>query len=169
MTDMSKYSLKRDAVRKLTRRTQFFPYEATGNHKIRVLAFWFVPPSDDNQNRASYRAKVEIVDSDKDIFKGRQYELNFVAGRQGARQDYSDRDQVNFIASALKADLTAEDFDEDEVRNELLRMSDEGELEKEEVCLFMTRTTKKKEVAVKKNGQAVLEEKQYSNDYYSPC
>jgi len=161
-------SLNRPEVRALSSSSQFFPYELTGNHREVVLGFRYNPPCKENQNRASFRARVKITDSDNTNAVGRTYILNFKVGRTGESQDYSDRDRLGFVAACVGQKQDDPDFDADAAQQTLVDLDDTGGFDSEECQIFHTRTSKVKEKATKKNGQAVLEEVVYANDYFAP-
>jgi hypothetical protein len=161
-------SLNRAEVRALSSRNQFFPYELTGEHKEAVLGFRYNPPCKENQNRASFRARVKIIDSTNSNAVGRTYTLNFKVGRSGEQQDYSDRDRLGFVAACVGQKQDDPDFDADAAQQTLVDLDEDGGFDSEECKIFHTRTSKIKEVAAKKNGQAVLEDRAYANDYFAP-
>lgn len=161
-------SLNRPEVRALSSRNQFFPYELTGEHKEVVLGFRYNPPCKENQNRASFRARVKIISSSNDNAVGRTYTLNFKVGRQGEQQDYSDRDRLGFVAACVGQKQDDQEFDADVAQQMLVDLDEKAGFDTEECKIFHTRTSKTKEVAVKKNGVAALEDRAYANDYFAP-
>lgn len=161
-------SLNRKEVVDASKRSQFFPYELTGNHKEAVLGYRFNPPCKENQNRASFRGRVKILTSDNANAVGREYILNFKVGRPGEQQDYSDRDRRAFLAACMGENADASDFDADKANQTMLDSDEKGSLAGGECVIFHTRTSKKKEAAVLKNGVATKEERIYANDYFNP-
>lgn len=161
-------SLNRPEVRALSSRNQFFPYELTGEHRETVLGFRYNPPCKENQNRASFRARVKISNSSNSNAIGRTYTLNFKVGRTGEQQDYSDRDRLGFVAACVGQKQDDADFDADAAQQTLVDLDESGGFDSEECEIFHTRTSKIKEKATKKGGVAVLEEVAYANDYFAP-
>jgi hypothetical protein len=173
------------SVRDNMRGSQYMPYELTGNHRLAVLDYKFVPKSKENQNRSKFIAKVKIIDSDNANAIGRMYLLNFKTEREGESQDYADRDRTAFVASCTGLDLEFLKA-EDEVKagqafidaqQALVDAAAGGKLEPGEdgaypVQIFHTRTSKKKEGANSveniKKGEPALVTRVYANDYYSP-
>lgn len=161
-------SLNRKEVVDASKRSQFFPYELTGNHKEDVLGYRFNPPCKENQNRASFRARVKILTSDNPHAVGREYILNFKVGRPGEQQDYSDRDRRSFLAACMGESADDGAFDADKANQTMLDADEKATLGNGECVIFHTRTSKKKQKAVLKNGVAAVEDVVYANDYFNP-
>lgn len=161
-------SLNRKEVMDVSKPRDFFPYELTGNHKEVVLDYRWNPPCKENQNRASFRAKVKIVDSDNALAVGRTYTLNFKVGRGGEQQDYSDRDRRSFIAACMGEHTEDDAFDADAAQQTLLDTAESNGFADESCVIFHTRTSKSKEKAAIKDGKPVIETVLYANDLFAP-
>lgn len=166
-------SLNRKEVMDVSRGQNFFPYELTGNHREAVLDYRWNPPSKENQNRASFRGKVRILESDNKLAVGREYLLNFKVGRPGEQQDYSDRDRRAFIAACMGQRADDPAFDADAAQQVLLDQAEKNGFaagpDGVYPCqIFHTRTSKSKEKAAIKEGKPVIETVLYANDFFNP-
>lgn len=163
-------SLNRPEVRTLAQRIQLFPYEMTGVHREAVLGFRYNAPSKENRNRASFRAKVKILDSDNKMAPGRVYTFIFPINGEPNRRDYADRDQAAFVAACVGQRPDDPTFDIDEARQMLVDTDEKGGFDDESCQIIHTRTSKTKEMpntvaAIKAGGPALIQ-KTFANDYF---
>lgn len=163
-------SLNRPEVRTLSQRMQLFPYETVGVHREAVLGYRYNAPSKENRNRASFRAKVEILDSDNKMAVGRVYHFLWPVAGDPDRQDYIDRDHAAFVAACVKQRPDDPAFDIDAARQLLVDTDEAGGFADKSCVIIHTRSSKTKEVAntvaaIKAGGPPVVE-KTFANDYF---
>jgi hypothetical protein len=167
--DFAKYgvgSLNRDAVMDSRKRDQFWPRDVSGQHRDTVLGLRFEPPSKDNRNRASFKAKVRVKESSARQMVGREYTIYFLANGNPEYQHITDNTLAQFCAACLGQNSEDPEFDCDAARQECIDMTDAGDFDSGECEIYHTSVSKSKDGFNKKTGKP--ETFTNCNHYFNP-
>lgn len=163
-----------------TSRTPWFPNDLAGSFLIRIRDYRHDPATTANQNKASDRAVVEILEAADPALVGRRYSLYYGIIEEAAYKgldtqkqglhDRSEERRSQLIAACNGQQVQDEDCDLDNIRTLLLTMFTQGVSEEDMPVVRMSCTVKAgKEKAVIEDGVAKVIRPIYRNDVFGPA